>query len=303
MLKKLKFCCGIILSALFLYASLQMINFREMYLALSRTNYYWVSVTALSMLLSFLSRGYLSRKILRPVKEIPLSTAFGAVVVGNMANNILPFRLGELARAYFLGRAEQIGVSTILSAILMERLLDIIILVILFTLSLPLVPWEGSVVLKVLILTAITVGLLAVLLITFRRSSKCFKSFHGLIISFWLGVLSWFWWSLAIAATLLALDIQGQLYAMTLVLMVVLNLAVLLPSSPGSIGIFQFAAIYGLKMFGINSSEAFSLSIVFQGINYLLTIGLGALVAWQGKVNIAALWKMSKEAQTVKRNL
>lgn len=303
MRKKLKFCLGIILSALLLYASLQMIDFREMYLALSRTNYYWIIVTGISMNLSFLFRGYLSKRILSPIKEIPLSTAFGAVVVGNMANNILPFRLGELARAYFLGRTEQMGISTVLPAILIERLLDIIILVILFALTLPLVPWEGSIVLKVLLLTIITVGLLVILLFTLKRRSECFKSFPGLISSFWLGILSWFWWSLAIAATLLALNIKGQLSAMTLVLMVVLNLAVLLPSSPGSIGIFQFAAIYGLKMFGINSSEAFALSIVFQGINYLLTVGLGALVAWRAKVNLDSIWKMSNAAQTVKRNL
>lgn len=297
MLKKLKFCFGIMLSGLLLYASLKMIDFKEMVVVLSRTNYYWVIVTAAGMILSFLFRGYLSKRILSPTKEIPLSRAFSAVVVGNMANNILPFRLGELVRAYFLGRTEQIRINTVLSAILIERSLDIIILVILFTLSVPLVPWEGSVVLKVLILTGVTVGLLAVLLFTLKRRTEGFLSFHGLIISFWLGVLSWFWWSLAITATLLALNIQDQLFTVTLVLMVVLNLVVLLPASPGSIGIFQFAAIYGLEMFGIHSSKAFALSIVFQGINYLLTIGLGAFAAWQSKVNIASILRMSNEAQ------
>ncbi|MGO9179220.1 MAG: lysylphosphatidylglycerol synthase transmembrane domain-containing protein [Candidatus Limnocylindrales bacterium] len=51
---------------------------------------------------------------------------FAYLVIGYLANNILPMRLGELVRAHLLGRREGVGRSRALGSIAMERTLDVI---------------------------------------------------------------------------------------------------------------------------------------------------------------------------------
>lgn len=46
------------------------------------------------------------------------------VVVGYMANNLLPMRLGELVRSYYVGEREGISKTSALGTILIERVLD-----------------------------------------------------------------------------------------------------------------------------------------------------------------------------------
>ncbi|HYM14995.1 MAG TPA: lysylphosphatidylglycerol synthase transmembrane domain-containing protein [Dehalococcoidia bacterium] len=62
--------------------------------------------------------------LLRPVKKVGALRLFPVVIVGLMANNILPARAGELARAYVLGQREQISKTTSLGTIAVDRLFD-----------------------------------------------------------------------------------------------------------------------------------------------------------------------------------
>jgi uncharacterized protein (TIRG00374 family) len=47
---------------------------------------------------------------------------------GYLINNILPFRLGEVARAYLLGRKAHLSFWDVLSTVLIERFLDLALL-------------------------------------------------------------------------------------------------------------------------------------------------------------------------------
>ena len=46
-----------------------------------------------------------------------------------MVNNILPMRIGEFVRAYFLGSKHNINKATVLVTIFVERILDAIVLI------------------------------------------------------------------------------------------------------------------------------------------------------------------------------
>ena len=62
--------------------------------------------------------------MLIPIKPVKVSQLFNITVIGFMANNILPVRIGELVRAYILGKREQLSKSLALATIIIERLLD-----------------------------------------------------------------------------------------------------------------------------------------------------------------------------------
>ncbi|MBF6599473.1 MAG: flippase-like domain-containing protein [Dehalococcoidia bacterium] len=62
--------------------------------------------------------------LLRPVKKVSTRRLYPVVIIGLMANNILPARAGELARAYVLGQRERISKTTSLGTIAVDRLFD-----------------------------------------------------------------------------------------------------------------------------------------------------------------------------------
>ncbi len=67
--------------------------------------------------------------ILAPLRRIPLSQLYSVVVVGYMANNLLPMRLGEVVRAYYLSKKTPINTSSALATIGLERIYDGLVLV------------------------------------------------------------------------------------------------------------------------------------------------------------------------------
>jgi uncharacterized protein (TIRG00374 family) len=62
--------------------------------------------------------------LLRSIKPIPSRTLFRTVVIGYMANDILPARMGEIVRAYILGAQEKVSKAATLVTIVVERILD-----------------------------------------------------------------------------------------------------------------------------------------------------------------------------------
>ena len=62
--------------------------------------------------------------LLSGIDKIKIQTLFPIVVIGYMANNILPFRLGELIRGYYLKNKTGVPTATALSTIFVERIMD-----------------------------------------------------------------------------------------------------------------------------------------------------------------------------------
>lgn len=67
--------------------------------------------------------------LLRPVKKVSTIRLYPVVLIGLMANNLIPARAGELARAYVLGQREKISKTTSLGTIAVDRIFDGITLV------------------------------------------------------------------------------------------------------------------------------------------------------------------------------
>lgn len=65
------------------------------------------------------------RYFLAPAQaDSPFRSRFAAVCVGFMANNLLPVRAGELARAYAYSQLEPVSTTTALATLAVERFLD-----------------------------------------------------------------------------------------------------------------------------------------------------------------------------------
>ena len=68
--------------------------------------------------------------LLRPLGvEVPFHPRFAAVIVGFAANNLLPARIGEFARALTLSRITPVTTSSAFATLVVERIFDAIVLV------------------------------------------------------------------------------------------------------------------------------------------------------------------------------
>ena len=85
------------------------------------------------------------RFLLSHLKPIPVGRLFPVVVVGYMANNLLPVRLGEVVRSYYLGQREGVSKSAALATIVLERVFDGLTLLLLLAAAALVLPVGGLV--------------------------------------------------------------------------------------------------------------------------------------------------------------
>lgn len=97
-------------------------------------------------------------------------------------------------------------------------------------------------------------------------------------LSFWTLVV-WITAVLTNYLTLLALAIHLPLAASILIL-VVLQVGISLPSVPGRIGIFELGCILALAVFGVEQATALSYGLVLHAIVLLPTTLIGLLFFW-----------------------
>jgi uncharacterized protein (TIRG00374 family) len=84
-----------------------------------------------SLVLYFLAvwaRSWRWRYILRPLIGKPRRSLYPVVVVGYMANNILPIRLGEIVRSYYTSLREPISPAAAFGTVAVERASDVVTL-------------------------------------------------------------------------------------------------------------------------------------------------------------------------------
>ena len=309
---KLKIFLGIVSSALFLALALRNVSFAEVIKALAQANYFFIIPSLVLTFLVYGCRAIRWHYMLMPIKPVKISRLFNITVIGFMVNNILPIRIGELVRAYMLGKSERLSKSLAFATIIIERLLDgltilsfLIPIVLLF--SFPqwlkqigfifLILYVGVIVFLFLLnffsqkLIQIFERLVAPfspwfarrlgrMLLSFCEGLKIFKTRKQI---FWIGCFSFFIWvgaSLILMVFLYAFHINVPFYAPFLLLVIIATGAAI-PSSPGFIGTLQFFCVTGLTLFGVSKSESLGFSIVYHASQYIPITLLGLFLMWK----------------------
>ncbi len=96
-------------------------------------------VTALTYVLRALRWQYL----LAPIGPTHFANAFRTTVIGFAASFLLPARAGEVIRPYLLARKENLSATAAFATIILERLLDLITVLLLFGVFVALIPGSG----------------------------------------------------------------------------------------------------------------------------------------------------------------
>jgi uncharacterized protein (TIRG00374 family) len=267
-----------------------------------------------------------------PLKKVGYSSLFSSTMIGFMANNVLPVRLGELVRAYSLGAKENISKSAAFATIVMERVFDGFSLLFILWLTLLFFPFSrssekvGELVRKGANLALLANLLLFLILILLELKpdpilnfikrllrllpGKLSEKAEVILDRFSSGVrvfkdlprMSWILlWSLILWAGIgisnylvfLAFGLHPPIQA-SLILMVIVTLGVIIPSSPGYVGTVHFFTVIGLSLFGYGKDISVPFSIVLHASQYIPVTLLGLVYLKFEHFSLKAAEKDSK---------
>jgi uncharacterized protein (TIRG00374 family) len=306
---------GLVVSLGFLWYALRDLHLGEVWTALQGANYWWLVPGVAVYFVSVWFRAWRWGFLLRGSKIVSASRLFPVVVIGYMGNDILPFRLGEVLRAYVLWRKEGINVGTTLTTAVLERLFDGLTMVLFVLFGLLFVPLSAFLSRLVTIASAAFFGALVVFLFLasqpdlLRRVARALAGrvvparfrapvldlVEGIVagleslrrgrdVLVLFGVTLWVWiletakyWLVSFAFADLHLP-----YVAILLMGGAVNLLTALPSLPGYIGTFELG-IKILEGIGAPSSLAGSYILVLHAILLLPVTLLGlAFMAMEG---------------------
>lgn len=314
--RRIRVLLGIAISVFFLYLAFRGQDFGEIRDSLGETNLWW-AIPAMALYFSGVYlRAVRWRILLRPIA--PHATTrqiFPIVVVGFMANNILPLRAGEIVRSVVVGREFNVRKSGALATIAIERIFDGVTMLAFLAVSMVFVSLTSELqqlaIFSFLVFAALLLGLL---LLTFAgdlfsrllqlvlgplphglssRVEEMAQSFlNGLGVLRSRGDLAKVvitsagaWLLEAGMYYLLAIGFGAQVRetmtaAVTLLTTGVANLSTLIPGAPGYIGQFE----YGVKLvlngaFGVVESQALAYAILVHAALLFPITALG-LIEW-----------------------
>ncbi len=321
---------GIAFSLGFLILALRSIDLAETISALGRVNVFILSGAVASYIFSIAAKAVRWQLLFTLPKKPSFGRAFSFLSIGQMMNSFLPAHLGEFARAYLMGEAEAESKVYVLGTIAVERLADLLFLLISISLILSqmvLPDWLVIPARDTAILLAILVPSIIFLIwqkkMIFRAvewashfAPHAWREWLVRQIQFGFASLesvrqprllvSLFVWSTIVCAlsavtnylVFLALRLALPVWA-SLFLLVVLQIGSAVPSSPGRIGVFQYLIILTLSMFSVDKNVALGYSVLLYLIIYVPNALLGVFCLWREKIT----WHTLEEAAAVLKRL
>ncbi len=139
-MKRARFWIGIAISLLALAFAFRQVDFRAVGAALAGVRYGWLALSLVPLTLFLVLRAFRWRVLFYPTQGLRVANLFAVINIGYLLSNILPARLGDVARAYLIGDTEQVSRSTAFSTVVAERVLDALCAVAGFFLVLPFAP-------------------------------------------------------------------------------------------------------------------------------------------------------------------
>jgi len=298
---------GVIISLVAIAAILYFVDLRRFVDAIRSANY-WLLLTVFATSMIWLAvRGIVWRTILRG--RASYRDVFLTLCEGYLLNNFLPFRLGEIGRAFLLGRKSKLGFMEVLPTIIIERILDLAFAAAILLSAIPFVVGAaGAGKIAIIIGGVVVVGLVVLYLLArnqdwalglFQRLCAHWPGlqkqggdilaslFSGLSIltDGWLFVRVLLWmtlnWVIAIIQfyilVLAFFPLATPIWALFGLGAVAFGNAI--PSLPGAVGTFEGALGGAITLLSGDQSTALAAALTAHLFNYLTTgiIGLYAL--------------------------
>jgi glycosyltransferase 2 family protein len=309
---------GLAIAAACLFFLFRETDWAALRTALLQADYRWIVIALPIFITGYLVRALRWHHLLAPVRRVPTRALLPYLVIGFMANNVLPGRAGEFIRPYLAGERLGISRSASFATVVLERIFDGLTMLAIFGIASAFLSTRVERVvmdptfmifghsgaefyhwirLSILAATGIFAGLLlaAFAAIHFKERSlalatrlakllpgtlhtkvedilhrfvsglEVLRSWVDLVRVFALSLFAWM-----LEGTTYYLVAQGfhltPSFGSILILMALVNLAIMVPSSPGGWGPFEVAGVGYLKFLRVPEPSAIAYVLVIHSI-------------------------------------
>jgi hypothetical protein len=280
-------------------------------------------IGAVIYLSAFLPRGWRWKLMLPDAGRLPWGWLTKSVVIGYAANNVLPFRLGEVVRSYVVGERYQISKLTCLATIAAEKVLDGCCLLGLLAACLPFLQLRSGsagTLNRMFILASALFGaaMAACFILAFLhqpalhlaerflsqrivrwvqaglkatamfRRGKILLGAVALTVVIWLlegGCFIFFSGKLGI----------DNAWAAGIFCLVIVNLSILVPSAPGYVGVFQAGSVAAFMAMGYEASTGLAMGAATHAAQFIPTTLIGLALASAMGLNWRRLYHLRNE--------
>ena len=315
---------GFLISILMLYLSLKGIEFRQLFATLKNADTRFVFLPLLCILLSLVLCSYRWSKVVG--NEVRFRDAFVSVMIGLFINNVLPARIGEIARGYALARRRGISFAYSVTTVFVDRFFDLVGLLIITFIFLPEDSLPSSIAKAIYMLLGLFIVCTTLLIILSRegvadrladRLARVNKPFIArfskrileiqqnlrrissplnLIYFIAIAVITWLSMSTGLYFAMLALGVKIAFVKVPFIC-ALLNMGLVIPSSPGYIGVYQFLLVYLLSIFNVPKYEAFAVSLLFHASWYLPYNIFGSIFLMKEHLKIQDIQKLEDKTE------
>lgn len=316
---KISIVAGFLIGAGLLFLAFRKVDLSSLLRVYSSVNAWYIIPAVITVTVELLLRGARWRLLLNPSAPVRLWDAFRLQAAGLGLNNILPMRLGEIARGTFGAGMLGIPVITVFATILVERAVDLIVMFFLFAVSVRLGGISGGLMNYGGWLWGMCAGLGAAMVALvfadelvshrwfsglfarfpllkniFERLAMGVKGFHSfksgaLIVLFaalqWcMSALNYYWLGLAFG-------IGGVMNAFKcMALAFTAAIAASVPGMPGYFGSIEYAVQRVVLTWGIPANTGLAYASYVHVIGYAVVTVLGVFFVYQMGYSLGKVW-------------
>jgi len=293
---------GFILSIAIIILLFHFIDFGEAFRAFSQVKPFELFIVFILNFVVILFKSMRWQVLLNPRPR--LIVLYLTNLIGFMANTILPARAGELVRALILGKKENISKTTVLGSAALDRIFEgvgMLILLVIMPLIMDTPDWmkKGTMgfiiffsilfiviilfmkvnpdtIIKYIPLSDKTNTFLKGVLEKLQKGFEAINNIKTSSIATILSLLGWVVQILMIHFVILSFGIHISPLAALMTLLSV-NIAIMIPAAPGSLGTFELAVVLALGFFNIEKSLALSIALTYHFIQLIPVTIAGAI--------------------------
>ena len=320
---------GTLVSLIALYFIATQLNLDLFWQAWQTANYWYVVPCMILLVIGLITRAFRWRILLN--NELPFNRTFSIMNVAYLVNGVLPLRIGEVARVYLVSRTKQsISIPTTTSTIVVERLLDLLAIVVMVLLALVLgtVPPEIRTASSIAAIVAVVGFIFLVILASKREKALAlfvrilrivpffnrYTVIEDWVEQFLIGLIpltkpralffAFTWTAISWAVSILAGFVlmfaffeQGSLSA-TMLYIAAAAFAIALPAVPGNLGTYEASILLALTALGYEqSSTAIAFAVMVHAVNVFVHALTGVIGFIQEGVSLSQLTQGVQQMQ------
>ena len=317
---------GVVVGLALLYLSVRNVDFGSVRSSFTQADFRFAVAILVFLAGFFWLKAMRWRDILSPVGDFSSATLFPSMISGAAGNNLLPAHLGEIVRVYMLGDELQISRAAVLATLIVERIFDLIAVLVLTTIALLMIDVDAQFHTAALFLAfAAGIGLivtyltarypetavrlverslrflpqrlvqrLSLLLTNISTGLLALRDPRLFLLVLGNSIVQWFAMAVCVYFSVLAFGLEVPYFAAVLVL-ALLVAGVSLPTTPGFFGTIQFCFVLGLKPFGVDANTAFATSIFYHTITFVSVTLTGVYFMHRYRLKLRSVYAIGLE--------